>query len=161
MAVDLSRLPTIALSVLAMTLSRSALAANSLLERWDNVKSDLSSAGVTTTISYEGDLASNLSGGARQGTTYTGNAHLQLTVDGDRTLAMPGATLFLDTLNIHGGAPDSLVGDAQGISNIAAAPDLTLYEAWLQYNFADGRASVLAGRYDLNTVFYRLASAGM
>jgi porin len=54
-----------------------------------------------------------------------------------------------------------LAGDAQGVSNIQAPPGVRLEEAWLQRSFLDGRLSALIGRYDLNSEFYRLASAGL
>jgi porin len=70
-------------------------------------------------------------------------------------------TLFVDGLWIHGGQPSAVLGDAQGVSNLSAPPKVTLYEAWLQYNFFGNRFSALAGRYDLNTEFYRGQSAGL
>jgi porin len=36
-----------------------------------------------------------------------------------------------------------------------------LYEGWIQQNLFRDRLSILAGRYDLNTEFYRLQSAGL
>lgn len=111
-------------------------------------------------LRYDGDLGSNLDGGNERGATYAGNLYLNLLVDGERLAGLPGMTLFLSGLYIHGGQPSSFVGDAQGVSNIAASPTLELYEGWLQYN-PGSRLSVLAGRYDLNTEFYRLMSASM
>ncbi|MEJ0041797.1 MAG: carbohydrate porin [Rhizomicrobium sp.] len=61
----------------------------------------------------------------------------------------------------HGGQPSGLAGDVQGVSGIAAPPSAILYEAWAQYNLSGNRFSVLAGRYDINTEFYRLASADL
>jgi hypothetical protein len=46
----------------------------------------------------DGDVASNLDGGRKRGATYVG-----------------------------GGQPSSFVGDAQGVSNIAASPTLELF----------------------------------
>jgi porin len=124
-------------------------------------KANLVAHGITPTLLYDADVASNLSGGARRGSTYSGALHLQLLFDGNRLVDWPGATVYADLLDIHGGQPSDFAGDAQGVSNIAAPSRFRLYEAWVQYNLDGGRYSVLAGRYDLNTEFYRLSSAGL
>ncbi|GAA0550632.1 porin [Rhizomicrobium palustre] len=111
----------------------------------------------TPHLTYNTALISNLSGGTKAGTVGVGSAHLQLLADGGALFGADGLTAFADGLFTHGGAPDALIGDAQGVSNIAAPPGAKLYEAWVQY--AHGRFSVLAGRYDLNSEFYRLSSA--
>lgn len=116
-------------------------------------------AGVTPSLVYDGDAAAGLAGGARRGATYDGTLHLQLALDGAKLAGLHGVTGWLDALWSAGGQPDPLVGDAQGVNNIAAQPALRLYEAWLQFNTPHNRISVLAGRYDLNTEFYHLRSA--
>ncbi len=125
------------------------------------MKDALTQWGITPTIMYDGDIASNLAGGVRRGTTYLGNVHFQLSLDGDRLLGWPGVSVFLDGLGIHGGQPSRFVGDAQGVSNIAGPTGFKLYEAWVQYNFLGARLSALGGLYDLNSEFYRLQSAGL
>ncbi|HEX3664213.1 MAG TPA: carbohydrate porin [Rhizomicrobium sp.] len=124
-------------------------------------KANLVQHGITPTLLYDADIASNLSGGSKRGSTYSGALHFQLLFDGERIVDWPGATLFADLLDIHGGQPSDFAGDAQGVSNIAAPSRFRLYEAWLQYNLEGGRYSILAGRYDLNSEFYRLTSAGL
>jgi porin len=49
----------------------------------------------------------------------------------------------------------------QGVSNLEAPPRLRLEELWLQQNAFKDHLSVLAGRYDLNSEFYRLQSASL
>jgi porin len=126
-----------------------------------DLKNPLVQVGITPTLLYEGSGIGDVAGGARQGATYAGNLHLQLALDGGKTWGVPGLTGWLDVLWITGGNPDNFAGDAQGVSNISAPPALRLYEAWLQYNFADNRYSILAGRYDLNSEFYRLTSGAL
>jgi porin len=121
----------------------------------------LSARGITPMLVYDGDAFANLGGGVQRGTTYAGNFHLQLSIDGGRLFNWPGVTAFFNGLVVHGGQPSAFSGDAQGVSNIAAPPDTKLEEAWLQYNSFAGRFSVLAGRYDLNSEFYRLSSAAL
>lgn len=117
--------------------------------------------GITPRLVYDGDAFANLLGGIRRGTSYEGNLHLQLSIDGGPLFNSPETTVFIHGIAVQGGQPGSLSGDAQGVSNIAAAPDTKLEEAWVQRNFFAGRFSMLAGRYDLNSEFYRLSSAGL
>jgi porin len=128
---------------------------------WASIKSGLVAQGIQPNIIYNGDTVVVASGGAKPGAIYLGNLHLQLSLDGGALLGARGLTIYLDGLNIHGGSPDSFAGDAQGVSNLAAPPDTTLYEAWIQYNFAGSDISVLAGRYDINSEFDRLRSASL
>src|SRR6266849_3285898 len=140
------------------------LTASSMLawaEGWEETQAKLADRGITPALVYDGDAFTNLAGGLRYGATYVGNLHLQLTLDGQRLVDWPGATAYLDVLSIHGGRPSRFVGDAQGVSNIEAPAAFKLEEAWLQQNLFANQFSVLAGRYDLNSEFYRLASAGL
>jgi porin len=128
---------------------------------WATIKSGLTEKGLTPAIIYDGDVFSNLSGGSKRGLAYVGNLHLQLSLDGQRLVNVPGLTAFISALDTHGGQPSAFSGDAQGVSNMSAPPDFRLYEAWLQQNSFENRFSILVGRYDLNTEFYRLTSAGL
>lgn len=115
---------------------------------------------LTPTLSYDADVAGNLSGGLRRGPAYVGNVHLKLNANGT-AMEWPGTSAFVDLLQIHGGQPSRLVGDAMGVSNIAGPAGAQVEELWLQHNSHGGITSVLAGIYDLNSEFYRLRSAGL
>ena len=117
--------------------------------------------GVTPALIYDAEGFGDISGGARRGATYLDNLSLQLTFDMQRLVGWPGATIFLYGLGIHGGQPSDFAGDAQGVSSIAAPSKWTLEEAWLEQNLLGDRCSVLIGRYDLNTEFYRLHAADL
>src|SRR5712692_7020435 len=121
----------------------------------------LARRGIRLSIRYDGEIFDDLSGGLRRGATYLGNANLQLTLDARRLMGWPGLTIFLYGLGIHGGHPSRFAGDAQGVSNIEGPTKWTLEEAWLQQTLFHGRFSALVGRYDLNSEFYRLQSAGL
>jgi len=64
-------------------------------------------------------------------------------------------------LNKHGGFPSDFAGDAQGVSSLAAPNQWRIEEGWVQQNFFSSQLSILIGRYDLNTEFSRLQSAGL
>jgi porin len=116
---------------------------------------------VVPAVVYDGVAFADLDGGLRRGTTYLGTLRFQLTVDGSQLAGAPGMTLYLEGLNIHGGHPSSFAGDAQGVSNLEGPARTMLYEGWIQQNLFRDRLSILAGRYDLNTEFYRLQSAAL
>ncbi|MDP9247633.1 MAG: carbohydrate porin, partial [Candidatus Dormibacteraeota bacterium] len=122
---------------------------------------DSSARPVLVTSSYTGEFVWNAAGGARRGTTIPGVAGVQVTLLLGRVAGWRGASLFAFALGTHGGAPSDFVGDVQGVSNLEAPPRVRLEEIWLQQNLLRDRLSWLAGRYDLNTEFYRLQSGGL
>jgi porin len=126
-----------------------------------DARARLEARGVRLEAAYTGDVVLAVSGGADRGTTRLGVAEALVAVDGDRLAGWNGATALLHLIRPHGGDPGDDVGDAQGISNIAASPHGRILEAWVQQNLFDERLSLLAGRYDLNTEFYHLQSAGL
>jgi porin len=116
---------------------------------------------VATSLSYTGEVVGDASGGVRRRVTYLGAAAAQFTISMRRLVAWQGLQLFVFVLGTHGGAPSELTGDVQGVSNLEAPSRLGLEELWLQQNMLANRVSVLAGRYDLNSEFYRLQSASL
>src|SRR6266511_6084132 len=80
-----------------------------VINAWDAIHKQLDMSGIQLGIRYDGELFINASGGLRRGTTYLGNLNVQLTVDTQRLVGWPGATLFLYGLGIHGGHPSSFV----------------------------------------------------
>jgi porin len=111
--------------------------------------------------SYTGVLQSNVAGGSRRGTTFGGAAALQLTLTLDQLVPWRGAQMFLFLLDTHGGMPTDLVGALQAVSGIEAPPGLRVEELWIQQNAFANRLSLLVGRYDVNTEFYRLQSTAL
>ena len=117
--------------------------------------------GVQPSLVYDFESVTDLSGGARRGTTSLSNLNLLLTLDMERLVGWRGATIFLDGLSIQGGRPSHFAGDAQGVSSIEAAPAWALEEAWIQQNFFGNRFSALVGIYDVNSEFYHLHAADL
>jgi len=117
--------------------------------------------GVNASATYDGETVSDLSGGAKRGSTYHGSLQLQAAFDFERLLGWADTTGFVYGMWLHGGQPDDFTGGAQGVSSITGPAGARLDEAWLQRNFAANRVSLLGGRYDLNAEFYRLHSAAL
>jgi porin len=120
-----------------------------------------SAAATTSMLIYDANALANVHGGARRGSNYQGMLRWQISADGDRAWGWSNTTAYINLMATHQAGPDLLTGDAQGVSNIQAPSGVRIEEAWLQRNFLDGRLSALIGRYDLNSEFYRLNSAGL
>ncbi len=113
------------------------------------------------TATYDGDGMRDVSGGLRRGGAWTGELSLQLLVNGSRALGWRGTSFYAHVAGDHGTDPSELVGDAQGVSSLAPPTGWRLDELWAQQAFGGGSVSVLAGRYDVNSEFYRLETAGL
>lgn len=114
-----------------------------------------------TTLTYDGAAIGNLDGGVARSSTYVGNLHLRSLMDLDRAAGWHDTHAYVDALWIHGGQPEAFVGDAMGVNNLAAPPNLQLEEAWIEHNLADANVSLLAGLYDVNSEFDRTQSGGL
>ena len=108
---------------------------------------------LTTTISYDGAAIVDASGGLRRDSTYIGNLHWQSLVDLERAFGWNDSHFYADILWIHGGNPDAFIGDAMGVSNIAAPPGVQPEELWIEHNISAADVSFLIGLYDLNSEF--------
>jgi len=128
---------------------------------WGGARARLAGAGIKLESTYTGELVRNHSGGGAKGVAQFGEIDLKLTADGAKVFGLPGLTAFFHALHTHGDDPGALVGDAQGVSSIAAPRRWRLFEAWAQKNFPEQRMSLLVGRFDLNAEFYRLDASDL
>lgn len=103
----------------------------------------------------------NLEGGVDQGSRSLASADFTLTADTAEAGLWQGGEFFGYLLANYGGDPSELVGDVQGMSNIAAEDETKLYELWYQHSFLDGQLKTLLGLHDYNAVFYSLDSAAL
>src|SRR5882762_4865820 len=136
----------------ALALVLAGLCAPARAQSPDPTKAGRPAQGVNASATYDGETVSDLSGGAKRGSTYHGSLQLQAAFDFERLFGWADTTGFLYGMVLHGGQPDDFVGGPRGAR---------LDEAWLQHNFLGNRLSLLGGRYDLNAEFYRLHSAAL
>jgi carbohydrate-selective porin OprB len=85
-----------------------------LTQRWDKLQKQLDDHGIQIGVRYDGEVFADATGGLHRGAAYLGNLNLQLTLDAQRLVGWPGATVFLYGLGIHGGRSSRFVGDAPG-----------------------------------------------
>lgn len=101
----------------------------------------------------------NFTGGMEEGTAELLNADLTFALDTESAGWWRGGEWFIYALGNAGEDPSELVGDIQGISNIAAPEAVKIYEFWYRHEIADDQAQLLFGLHDYNSAFYALDSA--
>jgi len=116
----------------------------------------------TLTAAYTADVIGVDAGGSGLDWRALDNLDLVLDADLGRLTGWQGARLHGAVLVNNGGEPNALAGTLQGIDNIEVGKDaVRLFELWIEQGFADGRASLRAGLYDLNSEFYVTDAAGL
>lgn len=117
---------------------------------------------ITVEASYTADISTVIAGGKTKSGRYLDDIELTGEFSLEDLIGWKGATLFGHLLSNSGGAPNSVANTLQGVDNIEVSrPRAKIYELWLEQQLVDGRASVLAGLYDLNSEFYQTETAGL
>ena len=130
--------------------------ADALTGDWGGVRTDLSGRGVTVEVVLKVDVLSNLSGGIKRGTKYMDNWDFKLGADADKLWGWKNTTAFVQLISNHGGKLNAThVGSFIGVDNIEVNTNTTKWlHAWLERSFFDGKFSLLAGLYPLDSQFY-------
>lgn len=117
---------------------------------WWGFRTDLKNAGIDFEASMIFDIVSNFSGGIRTGTEYPHLFNLQLTLDLGKLVGLEGGEVFALGQFEQGQFPStSLVGDYQGVDNIAIASGIAqLSQLWYRQSMLEGRFSVQIGKLD-------------
>lgn len=118
-------------------------------------------AAITVETIYTGEMWSQVSGGAAEGSRYLDNLDFIVSVDGGQVWGLDGLQLFAYGLYNNGKSIAELAGAAQGVSNIEASRAARLYELWSQWEFGGSGPSVRFGLYDLNSEFDSIETAGL
>lgn len=111
---------------------------------------------------YTADVIGVLDGVDPRAGRFLDNFAVSLDGDLERQLGWRGTRAHFSLLANGGGEPNAVAGTLQGYDNIeVGAQGLRLYEAWVEQDLAQGRASVLAGLYDVNSEFYTTDASGL
>jgi porin len=125
-----------------------------------NLMAENNAKGITLTSSYTGDIAANVAGGLKTGTSYLGRASLSIDLDTRGLGLWNGGRLQFSVLNTHGWRPSQdLAGDLQVLDNIEAGNHTFLSESW--YRQEIGNTSISTGLMDINTDYVRSDLAGI
>jgi len=111
-------------------------------------------------VSYNGDIFTNTTGGANTGTVYLDNIDVNLEANFENLpFGFSGTTFYVYGLGNQGNSISSYAGDVQGISNIEAENSWRIFEFWAQKKFFLANSSILVGLYDINSEFNALNSS--
>ncbi|MBL8724745.1 MAG: carbohydrate porin [Planctomycetes bacterium] len=119
---------------------------------WGGTRTQLEDLGVEVAGGLTADLAGPWSGGIRQRGTLTTLLDLNIAFDLERLLGLPRTLAYVDAYRIHGGNPSNHVGDAQGVSNIAANGTEQIAELWLE-TWLGEQFRAKFGKVDFNSEF--------
>ena len=103
----------------------------------------------------------NLDGGLERDTREMSNLDLTLAIDTNAAGWWDSGELFIYVLGNYGRDASELVGDVQGISNIATDNAIKVYELWYRHGFMRDSLQILLGLHDYNASFYSLDSAAI
>ncbi|NVJ97693.1 MAG: carbohydrate porin [Alphaproteobacteria bacterium] len=118
--------------------------------------------GIVLEAAYTGEVWHNASGGLRQNSAYLDNLDVTAEFDMDALAGWSGTKFFVYGLyNNNNVFSETIVGDAQTVSNIDATRAFRLYEAWMEKSFGDDRGSIKLGLYDLNSEFDAKENSGL
>jgi porin len=109
---------------------------------------------VTVRLQYTGEVASNVTGGLREGTTYMNTVDATVRVDADKAFGWQGGRFLFDGFYANASSANrTYVGAFQDPSPIDTEQgDLfRLYQAYYEQKFGD--TNVLFGIYDIETEF--------
>ncbi len=130
---------------------------------WDGARGAMAQKGVTLDIGYKLDLLRNIGGGIERGGRPMSHLDFKLAANFEKLAGWQGGSGFVDFIQDQGGKINALqVGSLTGVSNIEVPVNThRLFQAWLQQEFADGRASLLAGIYPIDSEFQVLETGGL
>lgn len=118
--------------------------------------------GITLGLTETSEIFGNASGGLKRGTAYDGMTNLSLDIDGGKALGIPGGTLHVSLLQIHGRqiSSDNLAV-LQTASNIEAKDSTRLWEAWYQQSFLDNALDLRLGQQSIDQEFMTSQYGGL
>jgi porin len=115
----------------------------------------LADAGVQFSVTYIGEALSNVSGGIRTGSIYTGRLDLGTTIDLEKVAGWTGATFHANMFQIHGdGLSRSYIGNLMLVSGVEALPATRLYEFWIEQKLWGDKLAVRVGQQASDVEFF-------
>ncbi|MGH8282746.1 MAG: carbohydrate porin, partial [Gammaproteobacteria bacterium] len=116
--------------------------------------------GTSFSLNVTSESVSDLSGGLSQGTVYDTLVDASFGLGTQNLGLWDGGWFWLDLQHITSGDPSgTLVGDFQGVSNIAAPSGNRVYEFWFRQYLGHTDLKLRAGYIDLNNYFAQVPYA--
>jgi len=105
------------------------------------------------------DVASNMAGGMKTGQAQLGLINLDMALHTNSLNLWENGMFRVHIQNTYGQLPtEKLIGDMQVFSNIENGTFTYLYQLWYKHEI--GNFSILAGKHDLNEIFFASEFAG-
>jgi porin len=113
----------------------------------------LAEKGVRVSGFYFSDPRAGLSGGLREGATYSGLLSLAVDLDGEKLFGVEGGKLHANMFQIHGrDVSERYVGNFLSADDIGARPSTRLFELWWQQPLTD-RLEIRVGQMATDVEF--------
>ena len=130
---------------------------------WNGSRTALHASGVVFEGGYKFDLLRVVGGGLQSGGESLGHLDLKLKTDLEKAWGWTGTTAFFNLIHDHGEKFNrDRVGSLNGVTNIEVPVDTErLFQAWIQREWQDGKYSLLAGLYPIDTEFQVLDTAAL
>ena len=137
--------------------SRDALSAD-----WDGTRSALEDKGIVLGGDAIDEVLANVRGGTKPGTIYDGRLEVFATLDLDKLLSWPDATLHVNAYQTHGRglSANYLGGNLMTASNVEAARSTRLFDLWVEQLLFAGALSVRGGQIAADDEFFTSLYAG-
>ena len=130
---------------------------------WNGRRTALYESGVVFEAGYKFDLLNLVQGGLQTGGQSLGHLDLKLKTDLEKAWGWTGTTAFFNVIHDHGEKFNrDRLGSLNGVTNIEVPVDTErFFQAWVQREWQDGKYSLLAGLYPIDTEFQVLDTAAL
>jgi porin len=118
------------------------------------LRTPLGDYGITLGLQDTETLLGNVSGGVKQGATMQGVTTATLQVDTQKAFGLPGGTIHVSALQIHGRSLSPSYLDNLQTANGTEADNATrLWELWYDQSFANGAFDIKLGQQSIDQEF--------
>jgi porin len=127
---------------------------SNLLGDMDGLRTTLGNYGITLALQDTETLLGNVSGGLKQGATMQGLTTATLAIDTQKAFGLPGGTINVSALQIHGRSLSPYYLDSLQTANGTEADNSTrLWELWYDQSFAKGAFDLKLGQQSTDQEF--------
>jgi porin len=121
---------------------------------WQTLQDRLQLSGISLGLNWVMEGFENFRGGKRTNVVAASTLDLNLALDTDRLLELPGGEFYVDVEDHAGRNPSEvLTGDLQVFDKLNYTPYLQVFEMWYQQKLFDGAVRVKLGKVDANSEF--------
>jgi porin len=133
-----------------------------LLGDMGGARTALGNYGITLGLTDSENLLGNLAGGVKQGATLQGVTTATLDIDTGKVFRLPGGTLHVSALQLHGQPFSAAYLDDLQAANGNEGEDATrLWEFWYDQSFDAARADVRIGQQSIDNEFILSQYSGL